>query len=177
MESNVTSHRLKKIGRTSEVSLLVAPLPNAASRRSADKNMKINHTLLLVLICIAAGCTKTSNTLEGLGEITSPGKICRIELTEENPGLKIHWKYRTEDGKGNVSRSPSEWENHAGSFAYVDPEDRVWAFNGKDKVYILEILEDGSSNKLSLETWGKEIPMYVDSKIPDQMKSKLANMK
>jgi len=131
--------------------------------------MKINHTLLLALICIAVGCTKTSDTLEGLGEITSPSRTWKIELTDENPGLKIHHKIKSKSAKGNISTYPSAWENHTGAFAYVDHEDRVWAFNGNDKVFILEMLEDGATRSWDLKTWKKAVPQSVINKLPEQM--------
>ncbi len=109
---------------------------------------------------------------EHFGVFTSPSGNWKIDLNSGDQGITVMrhvatpWFSRNSETTASVS--PSEWKNRDGFFCIIDPDDRVWAYDGEESVWILERMENGT------RTWSLNFPGEVPPQVIDRLPPGLA---
>lgn len=107
------------------------------------------------------------------GSFVSPSRNWKIELGGDEPGISVMRDVSDRsiagDFEGTSSVSPSDWHNKDGFLCLVAHDDRVWAFDGGKRVWIVERLKDGT------RSWGSNFPGEVPSEFIAKLPSEVAN--
>lgn len=139
--------------------------------------MKITPATVCVLASgLVLGCTPTGEILEEFGRIHSPGGNWTVELSSGDPGLRIidrrasdhpgaRQMRRLTGARTKFSTGPSEWTNHPGAFVFIDEEDRIWAWNGRDSTFIHERFNEFDSISTPGSIWPDSIPDEVKARL------------
>ena len=137
--------------------------------------------MLLFLLCyLVAGCDRVQSErkhfISTVGEFRTDSGNWLVKISDEDPCLSITRDLRLEKGKsafeGTSSISPSDWINSEGYVVVQGPEDRIFAFDGVDRVWILERHGDGT------RSWGKNFrgtyPQEFLIHLPNKLRTSLA---
>jgi hypothetical protein len=142
------------------------------------KLLKTAPLLILLVACKEkpVGAPNEVAFYRASGSFTSPSDNWKIEINRDDLGLSVTRNVTDESiaGKfeGTASVSPSGWTNKSGFFCAVDKCDRIWAFDGESRIWILERYEDGTRS-MGISLAGG-LPPEIESKLPPEFVKKLA---
>lgn len=118
--------------------------------------MKIVLSFLssLSILIFLTGCPERQKLVNETGIYRSPKGTWKVELFNEAPGLRITQRERRPGGPSKKGASPKGkkdgktiipegWVSSPGAFVYFDDQERVWAFDGQKRTYIVENSETG----------------------------------
>lgn len=116
--------------------------------------MRYYITVLVICGATLSGCahrsqvavSATSDTpktfMSSFGEFSPSHSPWTVRVSEGDGRIAI--SRRTQFGSTEVS--PSTWKAELGWFAFVENEQRVWAYDGKSDLYLLTWTEDGTAS-------------------------------
>lgn len=155
-----------------------SPFRESPSR--AAKRMRLFIPSFLFLAVAMVACTPKAQILESEGKVKSPGGKWEVHLTDSERGLVIFDRHAGKtEGQKELRRetgmrmtesyvSPNDWENFEGAFVYFDEDDRVWAWNGRDRTFIYERLPN-SNRAWDIGTWPHKVPGPVRERLPENL--------
>src|SRR5262245_22949811 len=89
---------------------------------------------------IAAPSPTRSLFITTPGTHTSPDRRWRVAISEEEGSLHLSRLTDT----GSATTSPHGWMLHAGWFAFIENESRLWAYDGDRTLYLLTATSESS---------------------------------
>ena len=118
---------------------------------------------LVTVVCLFAfvGCKEETSpsrqtvfTMTGIYRSVSDN--WQVTLSKDEPFLAVQRNVRdanlSGEFEGTSAVSPSDWNPTGDAFVLADASDKIWAFNGVDRVWILERHGNGS------RSWGLNCP-------------------
>ena len=139
--------------------------------RAKMKVLPANLALaLLIVACKGKSSTEPYEVAfyRAAGSYTSPSDNWKIEIDRNDLGLSVTRDVsdRSIAGKfeGTLSVSPGEWTNKTGFFCAVDRNDRIWAFDGGSRIWILKRHGDGVMSMEIAMAGG--LPPEIESALP-----------
>lgn len=140
---------------------------------------------ILLLAAMLAGCAhppqKTSTTFPAT-PTAPPVRSAESLLMRGEPheAATKSWRVRVstdelqihsiEPSGGSISTSPANWRAGQGWFAFIENEQRVWAYDGDRQLLLVEMERDGDHSKMTASG-----PTQFSSAVPPQVLQRLTD--
>src|SRR5437867_11465034 len=130
--------------------------------------MRYYIPVLVIFVLVLTGCVQPRRTTSSpiavtnrefmteFGEFTPPNTHWVVRVAPAD--RKVHVLRQT--GAATTDLSPSQWRAQIGWFAYIDTDDRVWAYNGDRDLYIVEATDNGA-RCFDITTYPRSVPQEV----------------
>ena len=109
---------------------------------------------LSILVAIGVACSNCAHRSQSARDLL-PETAGLVTTFGEFSATGSAWTVRTSEGAvsmsrprpfGAVSVSPSRWRTVPGWFVFIESDERVWAFDGVDYLFLLTVDERGTAS-------------------------------
>jgi len=116
--------------------------------------MRHHISVLMVAAATLLGCAHrphvaapsspdtTGRLTTAFGEFSPAGSAWTVRVSDSDRQMKISRNTQF----GSTAVSPSKWKAETGWFAFVENDERVWAYDGHGYLYLLTLTKDGTGS-------------------------------
>jgi len=114
--------------------------------------MRYLHLIIIAATVGLLGCARrsdvavtpdtTGRVMTTFGQFSPTGSSWTVRVSDSDG--KIHISRPTQFGSTGIS--PSKWKAELGWFAFVENEERVWAYDGHGYLYLLTLTPNGMAS-------------------------------
>ena len=112
-------------------------------------------------VAVRPSSDSTGKLMTQFGKFSPVGSPWTVQVSDSDRTLHISRRMPY----GNTGVSPSSWKPQTGWFAFIENEERVWAYDGNRNLYLLTLTDDGTAS------YGSTV---FPCPVPDQVLTRLS---
>ena len=131
----------------------------------------------ILCLVVLSGCVEETNLIYEFGEYRVPGPFEKVVVHDNSLSVVVPLSadfIQLQSDSGHVLQpevGPSNWSNSDDFFVYIDENGRLYAFDGADRIWSLELFEPGNTRSYSYDSSSDELPETVKSLVRKRERS------